>query len=98
MVSLQNNVFGGFYEPFCYFGVLKLLTYWPRQLACAMRSLSIVITIVQSFFLSFSLLRFLLLTHFGETPVREICLPQNFGKTRRYMAALPEPQQGTAAG
>ena len=40
--------------------------------ACAMRSLAIVITIVQSFSLSllfFFFLRLLLLTHFGETPV-----------------------------
>ena len=28
--------------------------FWPRQLACDMRSLAIVITIVQSFFLSSS--------------------------------------------
>ena len=44
----------------------------PYLLACAMRSLAIVITIVQSFFLSLSplllfFLRFLLLTHFGES-------------------------------
>ena len=37
-----------------------------------MRSLAIVITIVQSLFLSLSLLRLLLLTHFGESPMCEI--------------------------
>ena len=44
----------------------QLCYNWPRRLACAMRSLAIVITIVQSFSL-----RLLLLTHFGESPVCE---------------------------
>ena len=45
----------------------------PCVLACAMRSLAIVFTIVKSFSLSllFSL-RLLLLTHFGEPPTCEI--------------------------
>ena len=41
----------------------------PCVLACAMRSLAIVITIVQSFSILF--LRLLPLTHFGESPVCE---------------------------
>ena len=41
-----------------------------------MRSLAIVITIVQSFFLSLFSLRLLLLTHFGESPVCENLFPQ----------------------
>ena len=51
--------------------------FWPRRLACAMRSLAIVITIVQPFSLSFSL-RLLLLTHFGETLVCENLFPPIF--------------------
>ena len=52
----------------------------PCVLACAMRSLAIVITIVQSFFLSLSplFLRFLLLTQFGESPMCEITSPKSF--------------------
>ena len=51
----------------------------PCVLACAMRSLAIVFTIVQSFSLSFLFffsLRLLLLTHFGESPV---CENMSFG-------------------
>ena len=48
----------------------------PCVLACAMRSLVIVITIIQSFSPFFFFLRLLLLTHFGETPVCEIISPQ----------------------
>merc|ERR1711892_359472 len=46
----------------------------PCVLVCAMRSLAIVFTIVQSFSLSllFFPLRLLLLTHFGESPMCEI--------------------------
>ena len=54
------------------------------MLAWAMRSLAIVITIVQSF-CSPLFFRLLLLTHFGESPVREHLFPQYFGITRRYM-------------
>ena len=51
----------------------------PCVLACAMRSLAIVITIVQSFSLSFFLsLHLLLLTHFGETPEAENLFPPIF--------------------
>ena len=45
----------------------------PWVLACAMRSLAIVITIVRSFYLSL-----LLLTHFGESPVCENLFPPIF--------------------
>ena len=50
----------------------------PGGFACAtrggvaMRTLAIVFTIVQSFFLSFFFLLLLLLTHFGESPMCEI--------------------------
>ena len=54
----------------------------PCVLACTMRSLAIVIPNFRSH--CFFLLRFLLLTHFGESPVCEIILPQYFGITRRY--------------
>ena len=53
----------------------------PCVLACAMRSLAIVFTIVQSFSLSFFFffsLRLLLLTHFGESPVCENLFPPIF--------------------
>ena len=57
-------VFSGFFWtqkkswscPYIHINLFKLkwnlkYHYWPRRLACAMRSLAIVITIVQSFFL-----------------------------------------------
>ena len=44
---------------------------WPRRLACAMRSLAIVITIVQSFFLS------LLFFFFAFDPLRGISRVRN---------------------
>ena len=50
----------------------------PCVLACAMRSLANVFTIVQSLFLSLSLLHLLLLTHFGESPVTENLFPTIF--------------------
>ena len=56
----------------------------PCVLACAMRSLAIVITIVSLFFLFFFLLRLLLLTHFKETPMCENLCPPIFWY-RRYM-------------
>ena len=58
--------------------------FWPRRLACAMRSLAIVITIVQSLFLSLSSV-FCFLPTSGNLPCAKICFPQYFGITRRYM-------------
>ena len=63
----------------------KSISHWvgpsglraPCVLACAMRNLAIVITIVQSFSL-FLFLRLLLLTHFGESPVCENLFPPIF--------------------
>ena len=59
----------------------------PCVLARAMRRLAIVITIVQSFFLSllFFSLRLLLLTHFGETPVCEIIFAPIFWHNQKNM-------------
>ena len=50
----------------------------PCLLACAMRSLVIVITIVQSLLSLFFSLRLLLLTHFGKSPVCENLFPPIF--------------------
>ena len=58
---------------------------WPRRLACAMRSLAIVITIVQSFFLSFLSSVFCFLPTLGNFLCTKICFPQYFGITRRHM-------------
>ena len=70
------------------FTIQNYISFWPRRLACAMRSLAFVITIVRSFLFlrlitivrSFLFLLLLLLTRFQESPVR-----QNFGISRRYM-------------
>ena len=53
----------------------------PCVLACAMRSLAIVITIVQSFFLSLSV--FCFWTTSGNLPCVKICFPKYFGINRR---------------
>ena len=49
----------------------------PCVLVCTMRSLAIVITIVQSLLFFFFSLRLLLFTHFGESPVCENVFPLN---------------------
>ena len=77
-----------------FFFILNLPTrtefgnYWPRQLACAMRSLATIITIVQSSFL-FSLFFSLSVFCFSPTSEKLPCVknrfPQYFGITRRYM-------------
>ena len=54
----------------------------PSVIVCAMHSLAIVITIVQSFFL-FSVFCFWPTS--GNLPCAKICFPQYFGITRRYM-------------
>ena len=54
-----------------------LLAQAACVLACAMRSLAIVITIVQSLSFFFSL-RLLILTHFGESPMCENLFPPIF--------------------
>ena len=63
-----------------------LLFFW-FQAACVHHTwwwteaqLAIVFTYV---FLSFFLLRLLLLTHFRKTPMAKVCFPQYFGITRR---------------
>ena len=61
--------------PFGHFDDYSHLGHFgPGVLACAMRSLAIVITIVQSFSLSFFLLHGMLFNHFWGNPVSS---PQN---------------------
>ena len=55
------------------------------QHACAMHSLAIVITIVQSLFLSYFFSVFCFWPTSENLPCAKICFPQYFGITRRYM-------------
>ena len=69
------------------------LLFWPRRIACDMHSLAIVITIVQSFSLLFSL-RLLLFTHLRESPVCEnlfwkVCVVGGGGLGSKHQQSWP---------
>ena len=54
------------------------LCFWPRRLACLHAPCVAWPLLLPSFNLSLSLLRLLLFTHFGESPVREHLFPPIF--------------------
>ena len=72
----HRSVFLSFFGP----GGLRA----PCVIECAMCSLAIIITIVQSFFL-FLFSVFCFWPTSGNLPCAKICFPQYFGITRRYM-------------